>query len=92
MKRHFTHDRRLFYFNHIRCPHCDMPMQAEVTGCVHNTSDHVWDANSLDIACTSAECDSRVHPTDTQDLWQPIINRIETHINKHWHFGKVVTP
>lgn len=74
--------------NHIRCPHCDSAMQAEVTGCVE--SDGFWSADAVDIACTDDKCESLMPgPNDTQSLWQPIIDRIVAYINSRWHFGRV---
>lgn len=89
-KRHYAGERKDgFTFNHIACPHCGSPMHAYVTGSIHNTAQGVWDADSVDISCTDRACDETVGPNDTQDVWQPVINRILEDINTHWHFGRV---
>jgi hypothetical protein len=85
--RHNALERRSFHFTTIRCPHCDSPINAEVTGLVSNTSEDVWDADSIDIACSKRKCDDAVTASDTQSLWQPIIDAILSDINKNWYFG-----
>ena len=63
-------------------------MAAEVTGCTEQEG--FWTADSIDITCTDARCESMIPgPLDTQSLWQPIIDHIKKEINAHWHFGRV---
>ena len=83
--RTLADERTVFRFKHPACPHCSGVLHAQVTGLTLK-KDGTGDVTSVDLRCESKACDGQVRSTDTQSLWQPIIDQVIRTINSRYYF------